>query len=46
VIIGHGPFTNLEAIFKREKGALDVVEIQLFGSNREIVLPMGALTAA
>jgi transcriptional antiterminator RfaH len=46
VIISRGPLVNQEAIFKREKGALDVVEISLFGSSREICMPMGSVIAA
>lgn len=45
VVINHGAFTHFEAIFKREKGTLDVVEIELFGSKREILLPMGSVVA-
>jgi transcription antitermination factor NusG len=33
VTISRGPFLNTEGRFKREKGALDVVELELFGSG-------------
>jgi transcription antitermination factor NusG len=46
VIISRGPLVNHEAVFKRERGALDVIEISLFGSTREIVMPMGSIVAA
>jgi transcription antitermination factor NusG len=45
VLIHHGPFAHLEGTFRRERGALDVVEIMLFGSKREIMLPMGSVVS-
>jgi transcription antitermination factor NusG len=44
VVIGRGPFVNTLARFKGTRGVLDVVEIELFGAKREIVLPEGSLT--
>jgi transcription antitermination factor NusG len=46
VIVSRGPFVNLAGTLKREKGVLDVVEISLFGSSRELVLPMASIVAA
>jgi transcription antitermination factor NusG len=46
VQVSRSPFQGQLAVFKREKGVLDVVELTLFGSSRELVLPMGSLVAA
>ena len=46
VIVSRGPFVNLVGRFVEMRGALDVVEIELFGSKRNIVLPAGGVTAA
>jgi transcription antitermination factor NusG len=45
VTVTRGPFVTLEACYKEERGVLDVVELQLFGGARSIVLQEGSLTA-
>ncbi len=46
VIIARGPFVNMPGRFVTMRGTLDVVEIELFGSKRNIILPAGGVLAA
>src|SRR5882672_1205669 len=41
VIVSRGPFVNTPGRFVGMRGALDVIEIELFGSKRNIILPAG-----
>ena len=46
VTVTRGPFVTHEGRYRAERGVLDVVEISLFGSQREILLPEGSIVAA
>jgi transcription antitermination factor NusG len=46
IIVSRGPYLQFMGRYKRARGVIDVVEIDIFGALREIQLPMGSLQAA